>query len=131
MSKGAFRHPEIEFLGRSITSKGVAPIEEKIDKFLRNIKLPTSVKSLQRYIGFVQFYRQYISKLAEKLVTQYKMLQKDVKYELTQIHKDANAIFDINGTLPRLLKCHCGCPSRTNNWSSCAMPANAQLGMSC
>ena len=33
MAKCAFGHPEIEFLGRSITSKGVAPIEEKIDKF--------------------------------------------------------------------------------------------------
>ena len=32
MAKCAIGHPEIEFLGRSITSKGVAPIEEKIDK---------------------------------------------------------------------------------------------------
>ena len=68
MSKCAFGHPEIEFLGRSITSKGIGPIEKKIDDFLKNIKLPTSVKSLQRYIGFVQFYRQYIPRLAEKLV---------------------------------------------------------------
>ena len=93
MAKCAFGHPEIEFLGRSITTKGIAPIE-KTDKFLKNIKLPTSVKSLQRYIGFVQFYRQYIPRLAERLVPLYKLLQKDVKYELTQIPKDA--IFDIN-----------------------------------
>ena len=83
MAKCAFGHPEIEFLGRSITTKGIAPIEEKIDKFLKNTKLPTSVKSLQRYIGFVQFYRQYIPRLAEKLVPLYKLLQKDDKYELT------------------------------------------------
>ena len=97
MAKCAFGHPEIEFLGRSIT-----PIEDKIDKFLKNIKLPTSVKSLQRYIGFVQFYRQYIPRLAEKLVPLYKLLQKDVKYELTQIHKDA--IFDINENLANAAK---------------------------
>ena len=60
MSKSAFRHPKIEFLGKSITFKGVAPIESKIDNFLKNMKLPTSVKSIQRYIGFVQFYRHYI-----------------------------------------------------------------------
>ena len=90
------------FLGRSITTKGIAPIEDKIDKFLKNIKLPTSVKSLQRYIGFVQFYRQYIPRLAEKLVPPYKLLQKDVKYELTQIHKDA--IFDINENLANAAK---------------------------
>ena len=86
MAKCAFGHPEIEFLGRSITTEGIAPIEEKIHKFLKNIKLPTSVKSLQRCIGFVQFYRQYIPRLAEKLVPLYKLLHKDVKYELTKIH---------------------------------------------
>ena len=102
MAKCAFGHPEIKFLGRSITNKGIAPIEDKIDKFLKNIKLPTSVKSLQRYIGFVQFYRQYIPRLAEKLVPLYKLLQKDVKYELTQIHKDA--IFDINENLANAAK---------------------------
>ena len=102
MATCAFCHPKIEFLGRSITTKGIALIEEKIDKFLKNIKLPTSVKSLQRYIGFVQFYRQYIPRLAEKLVPLYKLLQKDVKYELTQIHKDA--IFDINENLANAAK---------------------------
>ena len=102
MAKCALGHPEIEFLGRSITSKGVAPIEEKIDNVLKNIKLPTSVKSLQRYIGFVQFYRQYIPCIAEKLVPLYKLLQKDVKFELTQVHKDA--MFDINENLANAAK---------------------------
>ena len=60
------------------------------------------MKSLQRYIGFVQFYRQYIPKLAENLVPLYNLLQKDFKYELTQIHKDA--IFDINENLANAAK---------------------------
>ena len=102
MSKCAFGHPKIEFLGRSITTKGVAPLEKRIDDFLKKLKLPTSVKSLQRYIGFVQFYRQYIPKLAEKLVPLYKLLQKDVKFEMTQAHKDA--VFDINENLARAAK---------------------------
>ena len=93
MAKCAFGHPEIEFLGKSIITKGIAPIEEKVDKFLENIKLPTSVKSLQRYIGFVQFNRQYIPRLPEKLIHPYKLLQKDVKNELTQVHE--GVIFDI------------------------------------
>ena len=60
------------------------------------------MKSLQRYIGFVQFYRQYKPKLAEKLILLYKLFQKHVKYELTQIHKDD--IFDINETLANAAK---------------------------
>ena len=65
MSKCAFGHPKIDFLGRSITTKRIAPLEHKIDKFLNNLKTPTSVKSLQRYIGFVKFYKQYIPMLAK------------------------------------------------------------------
>ena len=98
----AFGHPEIEFLGRSITSKGIAPLEKKIDKFLKNIKLATSVKSLQRYIGLVQFYRQYLPRLAEKLVPLYQLLQQNVKYVLTQVRKDA--IFNINENLANAAK---------------------------
>ena len=102
MAKCAFGDPEIEFLGRNITSKGVAPIEVKIDKFLKKIKLPTSVKSLKRYIGFVQFYRQYIPCLVEKLVPLNRLLQKDVEFELTQVHKDD--MFDINENLANAAK---------------------------
>ena len=102
MSKCAFGHPKIEFLGRSITTKGIAPLADRIDDFLKKLKLPTSVKSLQRYIGFVQFYRQYIPKLAEKLVPLYKLLQKDVKFAMMQVHKDA--IFDITENLARAAK---------------------------
>ena len=102
MSKCAFGHPKIEFLGRSITTKGIALLADRIDDFLKKLKLPTSVKSLQRYIGFVQFYRQYIPKLAEKLVPLYKLLQKDVKFAMMQVHKDA--IFDINENLARAAK---------------------------
>ena len=40
--------------------------------------------------------------LAEKLVPLYKVLQKDVKFALTQVHKDA--IFDINQNLARAAK---------------------------
>ena len=102
MEKCAFSHPDIEFLGISITTKGIAPIEEKIYKFLNNIKLPPSLKSLQGYIGLVQFYIQYIPKLAETLVPLYKLLLNDVKYDLTQVHKDA--IFNINKNLANAAK---------------------------
>ena len=77
MSKCTFEQDEIEFLGKTISKQGIAPLPEKIDRFLTNLKLRTSVKSIQRYIGFVDFYRQYISKLTEKLFPLYQLLQKD------------------------------------------------------
>ena len=66
------------------------------------MKLPTSVKSLQRYISFVQFYRQYIPCLAEILITLYKLLQKDIKFQVTQQPK--NTIFQINENLAKAAK---------------------------
>ena len=41
MSKCASGQPKIEILGRSITTKGIAPLEDRIDKFLKNLKLQT------------------------------------------------------------------------------------------
>ena len=108
MSKCAFGHPEIEFLGRSITTKGIPPLEDRIDKLLKNLNLPTSIKSLQRYIVFVQFYRQFIPRLAETLVPLYKLLQNVVMVALTQVHKDAS--FDINENLARGAKLSPGLP---------------------
>ena len=102
LAKCAFGHPETEFLGRSITSKGVAPIEGKIGNFLKNIQFPTSVESLQRFIGFVHSYRQYIPRLVEKLFSLFKLLQKEVMFEFTQVHKDA--IFDIKENLANAAK---------------------------
>ena len=76
IAKCAIDHPEIELLGRIITSKGIAPNEDKIDKFLKNNKVPKSVKFLQRYVGFVQFYRQCIRRLTKKLVLLYKLAER-------------------------------------------------------
>ena len=36
------------------TSEGVAPLEDKIDEFLKTMKLPTSTKSLQRVRSILQ-----------------------------------------------------------------------------
>ena len=104
MSKCAFGHPEMILLDRITTTKGDAPNEEKIEKFPKNHKLSTSVKSFQRYIGFVQAsrYRQYIPNLAAKFVPLYKLLQKDVIFSLTQVHRDC--IFDINENLAKAAK---------------------------
>ena len=52
---------------------------------------------LQRYSGFVNFYRQCIPRLADKLVLLHLLLQEDVPLKLTQQHKDA--IFEFTDCL--------------------------------
>ena len=58
----------IEILGKTNLTGGTAPIRERITKFLKNLKLTSSVKTLKRYLGFVNFYRQYKPRLAYELI---------------------------------------------------------------
>ena len=60
------------------------------------------MSSIQRHIGFVNYYRQQIPKLTEKFFSLYQLLQKDTKFKLTQVHK--HAIFDISENLAKVAK---------------------------
>ena len=66
---------EVDFLGRTITTKGFAPQKQKITKFLEKIKFPRSKKALQRYIGFLNFYHNYILRLAKRLTPFFQLLK--------------------------------------------------------
>ena len=90
----------LELLGKTTWTAGVAPIGECITKFLKNLKLPSSVKTLHRFLGFVNFYKQYIPRLADKLVPLQLLLRKDVPFNLTQQQK--NTFFEMNESLLKL-----------------------------
>ena len=66
---------EIDFLGRTITTKGRAPQKQKITKLLEKVKFPQSKKALQRYIGFLSYYPNYIPRLAARLTPFFQLLK--------------------------------------------------------
>ena len=66
MAKWDFVVQEKGFFGHTITNKGVAPQKQKIAKFLDKVKFPRSKKALQGYIGFLNYYRNYIRRLSER-----------------------------------------------------------------
>ena len=63
------------FLGRTITTKGVAPQKKKITKFLEKVKFPRSKKALQTYIGFMNYCRNYVPRLVERLTPFFQLLK--------------------------------------------------------
>ena len=75
MANCHFGVQEVDFLGRTITTNGVAPQKQKIAKFLEKVKIPRSKKALQRYIGFLKYYRNYITRLAERLTPFFQQLK--------------------------------------------------------
>ena len=58
---------QVEFLGRTISSEGISPQARKIQDFLNKLRFLQSKKALQRYLGFVNYYKNYIPRMAEKL----------------------------------------------------------------
>ena len=74
---------QVEFLGRTISSEGVLPQSHKIQNFLNKLRFPKSKKALQRYLGFVNYYRNYIARMAEKLNPFYKLLKAEIPSNIT------------------------------------------------
>ena len=80
MAKCHFGVKQVDFLGRTITPEGVSPQSEKVKQFLQKLKFPKSKKALQRYIGFLNYYRNYIPRLSEKLSPFFKLLKETSQF---------------------------------------------------
>ena len=80
MSKCHFGVKQVDFLGRTITPDGVAPQAVKVKDFLSKLRFPKSIKALQRYIGFLNYYRNYIPRLSERLSPFFKFLEETSKF---------------------------------------------------
>ena len=83
MHKCHFGAKKIDFLGRTITPEGVRPQRPRVQNFLEKTKFPKSKKALQRYLGFLNYYRNYIPRLSEKLTPFFKLLKSDAKVTVT------------------------------------------------
>ena len=98
MQKCPFGATEIDFLGRTITPQGVKPQRQNVQNFLEKTKFPKSKKTLRRYLGFLNYYRNYVSILSERLPPFYKMLKSDEKVlvlkQLVQQFEEINIALD-------------------------------------
>ena len=98
MRKCHFGATEIDFLGRTITPQGVKHQRQNVQNLLQKTKFPMSKKALQRYLGFLNYYRNYVPRLSERLAPFYKMLKSDEKVlvlkELVQQFEEINKALD-------------------------------------
>ena len=91
IEKCHFEVRQVEFLGRTISPGGISRQARKIQNFLGKLRFPKSKKALQRYLGFVNCYRKYIPRMAEKLHPFYKLLKTEVPINITS---EFTEIFD-------------------------------------
>ena len=74
---------QVDFLGRTISPEAISPQARKIQNFLDKLRFPKSKNALQRYLGFVNYYRKYFPRMAEKLNAFYKLLKTEVPINIT------------------------------------------------
>ena len=93
-----FGAKEIDFLGRTFTPEGVRPRRPRVQNILEKTKFPKSKKALQRYLGFLNYYRNYNPRLSEKLTPFFNLLKNDAKVlvtpDLLEQFTEINQAFD-------------------------------------
>ncbi|KAL0194826.1 hypothetical protein M9458_008398, partial [Cirrhinus mrigala] len=62
--KCSFHQPSTQFLGYNIDQSGISMDQGKIEA-ITNWPVPTSIKELQRFLGFSNFYRRFIDKYSD------------------------------------------------------------------
>ena len=70
---------EVTFLGCRVGRNGIDIDPTKLEP-LANLRVPTSVKDVQSFIGSLNFFRAHISKFSWKAAPLYRLLQKGVKF---------------------------------------------------
>ena len=83
MHKCHFGAKEIDFLGTTITPVAVRPQRPPVQNFLENRKFPKTKKSLQRYLGFLNYYWKNLDPL-EKFTDINKALDRCCELALKQ-----------------------------------------------
>jgi hypothetical protein len=73
---------EGKMLGHIIVEERVKVDLERVEA-IQKVPLPLNKKSLQSFLGQINFVRQFIPNLVELMKLVVKLLKKDVKYEWT------------------------------------------------
>ena len=72
--KCIFGAHNIDFLGHHLSPKGVAPLPEKVAA-VKQFPTPSTVKSLQEFLGMINFYHRFIPHVATILAPLYETLK--------------------------------------------------------
>jgi hypothetical protein len=86
--KSKFFTEQNEYLGYWITEKGIQPVHDKVEAFLK-IKAPITRKELRQFIGIVNYYRNMWFRRSELLVPLTSLTSSKVKFEWLPSHQQA------------------------------------------
>ncbi len=87
-SKCKLMDTEIKFLGRRITEEGIEPDPENISKVV-NWKSPRNVGELSSFLGFANYYREFVKGFAGIVAPLNKLKTKGIEYIWDKTAQDA------------------------------------------
>ena len=70
---------KLEFLGHTLSSKGISPIESKV-KALIDTPIPGNVKILHSFLGLVNYYAKFLPHLSERIRPLFSLIRKGSKW---------------------------------------------------
>ena len=82
-SKCEFWLRELIFLGHVVSANGVAVIPDKVQSILE-MKAPTTVKGVRRFLGLAGYYRRFIENFSKIAKPMTELLKKDKKFEWSE-----------------------------------------------
>ncbi|KAI7411517.1 hypothetical protein KC336_g12012 [Hortaea werneckii] len=86
--KTEFHKPEVKFLGYIVSREGLKMDSKKIEAITSWPK-PTTVKEVQSFLGFANFYRQFIAGYSQVATPLTNLTKKEQAFEWTQEAKQA------------------------------------------
>lgn len=81
-AKRITRSEKVKFLGYEITYNSLKPCLDRAQG-IKNYGMPKTKKKLQRFLGLINYDRNFIKNLSEKLKPLYTLLKKDNKFVWT------------------------------------------------
>ena len=88
IKKSCFLKNRLRYLGQFISSTGISPDSEKIDK-LPEWQVPSSSKQVRSFLGFCSYFRSFIPRFAEISKCLYELTSDKIKFVWSDVHENA------------------------------------------
>lgn len=88
LTKCTFHSKSVEFLGFVISDSGIHMAEDKISS-IHSWPVPSKVRDIQSFLGFVNFYRKFIRSFSTLAAPLTELTKKDVPWLWSSVQQDA------------------------------------------
>lgn len=88
----------IDFLGHRVSKEGAIPLPDKVDAIAR-FPQPRSVRSLQEFLGMVNFYHRFVPKAAQLMQPLHQALKRPARHLVEWTAERMQAFQDVKAAL--------------------------------